>query len=285
VASRPGGAMLNTAVSLGRLGHTVDLISETGQDQIGDMIIDFLKRNAVNSEYIYRFPSGNTAIALAFLDAENNASYSFYKNYPRKRLGINYPDFRANDILLFGSFFAITKEVRKPLLKLLDLARSKGMIIIYDPNFRKSSLGSLPSVKNYIMENISFADIIRGSDEDFKFIFNSDSASQTHDILVKHNCENLIYTRGAKNVVVKTTRFSVNIQVSDIHPVSTIGAGDTFNAGLIHSLLKNKIEYCDIRNMITDQWREVASAATDFATNVCLGYDNYISTEFAENYS
>ena len=85
ISANPGGAMLNTAVSLGRLGLPVSLISELGKDKVGENIIQFLKSNNVDADNIFRFSKGNTALALAFLDDKNNASYDFYKSYPVKR--------------------------------------------------------------------------------------------------------------------------------------------------------------------------------------------------------
>lgn len=103
----PGGAMLNTSVSLGRMKLPVSLITEIGNDSIGDIIAEFLNRNSVNTTYIYRFDEGKTAISLAFLTEEKDAAYSFYKQYPEKRLDQNIPEFQNGDLVLFGSFFSL----------------------------------------------------------------------------------------------------------------------------------------------------------------------------------
>ncbi len=103
---------------------------------------------------------------MLYLDEQENASYTFYKNYPRERLNVDFPKVNKNDIILFGSFFAITHEVRSKLVEFIKSAKESGAIIIYDPNFRKPHLKELPEVKKYILENISLSDIVRGSDED-----------------------------------------------------------------------------------------------------------------------
>ncbi|MCD4705445.1 carbohydrate kinase, partial [bacterium] len=137
VSAKAGGAMLNTSVSLGRLDVPISFVSEIGEDQVGDLILDFLKNNNVDTNSIFRFRDGTTALALAFLDESENASYTFYKNYPDIRLDIKFPKINKNDIVLFGSFFAITHEVREKLLNFIKNAKEAGAIIIYDPNFRK----------------------------------------------------------------------------------------------------------------------------------------------------
>ena len=85
VVVRPGGAMLNTAVSLGRLNVDVRLITELGDDDTSKMIISFLQSNNVASEFVQSYNNNNTSLALAFLDANkigrldvwciNNRSY------------------------------------------------------------------------------------------------------------------------------------------------------------------------------------------------------------------
>ena len=67
--------------------------------------------------------------------------------------------------------------------------------------------------------------------------------------------------------------------------VSTIGAGDNFNAGIIYGLLKYNVRRCDLDTLPEETWSRIIRCGIDFATEVCGSYDNYISKEFAESYS
>jgi len=281
VAGRAGGAMLNSSICLGRLGVPVFFISEIGKDEVGNIIIDFLKQNKVNTEHIYKLSGGNTALAMAFLDKNENADYTFYKQYPEKRLGTNFPEVQENDIVLFGSFFAITKEVRDKLMKFINTAKSNGAIVLYDPNFRKFHLKDLPFVKKYITENIFNSSIVRGSDEDFKLIFNTDNPRDTFNIIRNNGCKILIYTSGDKNVQFVTEVIKLSIPVKKIKPVSTIGAGDTFNAGIIYGLYKNQINTSELYKVDFGLWKTIIQTAITFGTHVCQSFDNYLSVEFA----
>ena len=118
--AKAGGACLNTAVSLGRLGLPVQFIGEFGLDEVGNFIDNFLKENNVNTDSVYRYYDGKSALALAFLNENNDASYDFYKIYPEKRLNIEFPEIHQDDIVLFGSFYAITPEVRKKLIHFIQ---------------------------------------------------------------------------------------------------------------------------------------------------------------------
>lgn len=284
VSATPGGAMLNTSVSLGRLGLPVSFISEIGMDRIGQTIMQFLNKNNVNTDSVCQFHEGKTALAMAFLDEKENANYSFYKIYPEERLNLSFPDFQSNDILLFGSFFSITKEVRDPLVKILKAAKKNKAILIYDPNFRKPHLKDLPVVKKYIHENISYADIVRGSNEDFELIFGTKNPDDTFNEISKNGCHVLNYTCGEKSVEVRTNELRLSFPVPFVNLKSTIGAGDTFNSGIIYRLFKDKIDKRDISLINAVDWKSIVSTATSFAAEVCQSYDNYISVEKTKLY-
>lgn len=281
--AKPGGSMLNSAVSLGRIGLPVSFISEYGTDEIGNIIDAFLKENGVNTGFVHRFKEGNTALALAFLNERNDAHYSFYKDYPPKRFEISFPEFEAEDILLCGSFYAIAPEFRKKFLRLIKGARSKGAMIIYDPNFRKSHLIEIENLRPMIIENMKNASLVRGSDEDFRNIFGSENADTAWDE-VRNYCSCMVYTANADGVYVRTPSFSSRFNVKKITPVSTIGAGDNFNAGMITSFCLEKFRCEDLVTMGKNEWEKVISTAVEFATSVCLSYDNYIDGAFASKY-
>lgn len=283
VAANPGGAMLNTAVSLGRLGVDVYFISEYGSDSdpVGKQINKFLIQNQVNTDYSNRMVDGKSTIALAFLDNKNDAEYSFYHKPPENRL--NYPEieYEANDVLLFGSFFSITSEIRPFILYNLKKALNSGAIIIYDPNFRKPHLADLPQLKPMILENLKYPDIIRGSDKDFYLIFDAQNAQEAFYITSHESNASLIYTQNRNDVDVFTLSTRFTVQAKEIIPVSTVGAGDNFNAGVIWTIIRNGITKKDIENLPEIQWKKIIDNGIRFATDVCMSYNNYISIEFA----
>ena len=74
-AAKAGGSVLNSFVSMGRIGLPVSFISEYGIDDVGNLIDNFLKENGVNTSGVYRFIDGSTSLALAFLDHKSDAHY------------------------------------------------------------------------------------------------------------------------------------------------------------------------------------------------------------------
>jgi fructokinase len=281
VAARPGGSVLNAFISLGRLGWDPRFISEYGCDDVGGLIDSYLIDNGVDTTYVNRFSDGKSALALAFLNSEGNASYSFYKDFPKERLQVLPDDLNRESIILFGSIYASSPEVRDSVLKFLEMGRERGALIVYDPNFRQAHLPALAEMKPMIIENIEFADIIRGSDEDFSLIFGIEDPEKLRD-RIDTGSKILIYTRNAEGVRVihKSSRLSVPAQ--KIVPVSTIGAGDNFNAGIVHFLLRNGIRREDLDTISEEEMTMMAETGVLLSTHVCLHYDNYISRKFAD---
>ncbi len=149
--AKAGGACLNSAVTLGRLNLPVYFLGEYGMDEVGNIIDAFLKKNHVSTQYVYRYYGGKSTLALAFLNENNDASYDFYKIYPDKRLDVKFPAIQQDDIVLFGSIYAITLEVRSKLMEFIREANKKKAIVIYDPNFRKQHLHDLPKLRPLII--------------------------------------------------------------------------------------------------------------------------------------
>jgi fructokinase len=280
VAAKPGGSVLNAFVSLGRLGWNPAFISEYAQDAAGDLIESFLFENGVDTGFVRRYTEGKSAIALAFLDRDNNARYSFYKDFPKQRLQELPQQVAADDILLFGSIYASSREVRQAVLRFLETGRRSGCLIVYDPNFREAHLPELDELKPRILENIEYADIIRGSDEDFRLIFGLDDP-ETLVERIDTRSKILICTRTGNEVAVIHNSRRIDLPVKRIEPVSTIGAGDNFNAGLVHYLLNEGISRADLEGIGTREIRHMVETGIRFASHVCLHYDNYISSDFA----
>lgn len=281
LTASPGGSILNSLVSLGRLGLDVSFVSDYGKDDVGDLIDTFLKENQVNTEKVNRTEDHKSAISLAFLNENNDANYNFYKDFPEERLGNTEIEFCDEDILLFGSFFSLAKAPRKKLLSLLTQASDARTTIIYDPNFRKPHLKDLPDLLPLIKENISFADIVRGSDEDFYTIFGANSAEQAYQHLLENGCPNMIYTANKNQVVVLAPHVSLWLDVQPIKTLSTIGAGDNFNAGLIWTMVREELSTRDLEQLPASIWKKMAESGIAFSADVCKNMENYISVEFA----
>ena len=270
----PGGSTFNSIVSLGRAGVPCIMVTEVGGDHIGDMTCQFLRRNGVSDEFVCRHPGTKSHVTLAFLDENNDAQYTFYKDHASAALDGKLPEITTDDVVLFGSFFAINPAIRPAVSTLLRSARKAGAWLYYDINFRKTHIPNIPNVLPNIEENMRLADVVRGSKEDFEYLYGLHDADAIYE-KVKPFCDRFILTDGAREIrIYRIERTKVKIErfpVQAIETVSTVGAGDNFNAGYIYAKLQG-----------LNQPSERVQMAQRWSQDVCRQIGNNISDELAE---
>jgi len=272
----PGGSVFNAMVSLARCGIPALFISELGNDKVGRLIKDFMIENHLSPDYIDFFEDGSSPVALAFLDEQQNASYQFYKNFPRKRLQIKFPEIQADDILIISSYFAVNPVLRKRIIQLLTYAKQQKAIIYYDINFRKPHAEERLQLMPHFIENFKLSTIVRCSVEDLEVLFPGETVSEVYQKHISPYCRNFIVTQGEKEILLKTKTFEKSYPIEAFVPVSTIGAGDNFNAGLIFGLMQEKILLSDLINLSENQWDKLIDYGKKFAAAVCRSLENYI---------
>jgi len=283
-AAVPGGSVFNGMISLGRLNVPALFISETGNDKVGNIIKNFMKDSNLITDFINTFPDGKSPVSLAFLNEKNDAEYLFYKDYPSQRLDKAFPRIEADDILIFGSFYALNPQLRPGMMELLQEANDKKAIVYYDINFRQTHANEALRLSSTFIENFEFADIIRGSEDDFRYLYNLADVDKIYKDKIKFYTPYFIYTAAEKGVDVRGLNFTKHYPVKPLTPVSTIGAGDSFNAGVLFGLLRSRIRRQDLPTLTERDWDGIIQCGLDFSAEVCQSYDNYISREFAENY-
>lgn len=266
----PGGSTFNSIVSLGRAGVPCVMVTEVGGDHIGDIICRYLQDNGVSSEYVCRHPNVKSHISLAFLDEHNDAQYIFYKDHASVSLDGPLPVFGKDDVVLFGSFFAINPVIRTVVGGLLRAAREAGAWLYYDVNFRKPHIVDLPDVMPNIEENMRLADVVRGSMEDFDYLYGLHEGDEIYS-RVSQYCHKLILTDGARPIRLYTPNGCETYPVQTIETVSTVGAGDNFNAGYIYATMQGEQEETS-RIGMAQRWGQ----------DVCRQIGNNISDELVE---
>lgn len=261
----PGGSAFNSIVSLGRAGVPCAMVTEVGGDHIGDMICRYLRKNGVSDDFVHWHEGTKSHITLAFLDEHNDAQYIFYKDHASAALDGELPHIQADDIVLFGSFFAINPAIRPAVRAMLQEAHKMGAWLYYDINFRKTHIADIPEVMANIEENMRLANIVRGSMDDFGYLYNITDADAIYE-RVRPFCPNLILTDGAQAIRVYSHEGCETYSVSPIETVSTVGAGDNFNAGYIYAKLKG-IDDSAARIVMAQRWSQ----------DVCQQLENNIS--------
>lgn len=284
IGAYPGGSSFNALVSLGRSGIPATFIGEAGNDRVGQHVVQFLKENGVNADHVSIFPDSKSPISLAFLNEKNDAEYIFYKNHPNDKLDFAFPEIHRDDIVVFGSFYAVNPVIRPQVVALLDDARSKGAIVYYDVNFRSSHQHEVMKITPNLIENLEYADIVRGSHEDFGVLYKMTDPDKIYNAEISFYCKRFICTQGGNPVVLRAENGLKRIYpVEPSQTTSTIGAGDNFNAGFIYGLIKYGITRDQLERGLSEaQWDSLVDCAQEFSADCCKSLFNYVSKEFGE---
>lgn len=271
VSGTPGGSKLNTAVSLGRMQLPVSFISRAGSDRLGDLILYFLEGNGIDTSHFHLATDFRTNLALAFLDDTKNASYM---HYGEETKSYTYPGipFQNDDMLLFGSLFAVSGPSKLVTDSVIAQSENKDVLRIYDPNIRKKCSQGDPAFRQLAINRMYQAHVIKCSDEDLE------GMGLTIDKLRKMLPGSyIIITRQGDSVRFFHSDRELEVMPPDMQPVSTVGAGDGFNAGMIAALQKYGVKPTNMHALSQEGWKAVIGAGIDAATKVCSRRENYIA--------
>ena len=282
ISAIPGGSSFNAVISLGRSGVDASFIGETGNDRVGRNTIQFLRDNGCQADSVNVYPDSKSSLSLAFLNERNDAEYIFYKNHLRDRLDFSFPEVNEDDLILFGSFYALNPVIRPQVKSFLEYAHEQGAILYYDVNFRASHQHEVMKITPNLLENFELADIVRGSAEDFEYLFKKDAPEGIYRSQIAFYTKKFVYTHAAEPVdLFADGGFHKQYPIAPMETVSTIGAGDNFNAGFLYGLIKNNITRNDFNNGLSEQqWDEVLASALQFSAESCRSLYNYVSPEF-----
>ncbi len=191
--SAPGGLILNIAANLGRRRIPVSFVGEAARDRVGDILVEALTANGVDTASIDRYTDGVTPASLIFHNQGDDAlSIVRYGRNNNDSFDVVWPRIDADDILIFGGFYAIDPRVRPHLFEIVKHAAERKAIIVYVPGFAPEKEPRITRVMPSILENFEIADIVVTRNRDLNNIFgNGDDASAfkshisfyTHDFI------------------------------------------------------------------------------------------------------
>jgi fructokinase len=241
VVSRPdgsaqehvGGSPANVAVGLARLGHDVGLATMIGRDERGTRIADLLDGEGVvlTDGSVGR---RTTSVATSTLDATGAATYSFDLSW---ELDAGQPlDGLAH--VHTGSIAGTLEPGASAVLSILQNARA-GATISYDPNARPSLMGDPHDVRAKMEQLIGLSDVVKASDEDVAWLYDGAPLSDILRLWGLLGPTLVVVTRGDKGAVIglSTTGELSSIDAPAVEVRDTVGAGDSFMAGLLSGLL------------------------------------------------
>ncbi|CDN46281.1 carbohydrate kinase family protein [Neorhizobium galegae] len=231
-----GGAIFNTAIALGRLGQPTAFFTGISDDLMGDVLRDTLAKSGVDYS-LAAVSSRPTTIAFVKL-VNGQATYAFYDEGTAGRM-ITEADLPALgddcEAMHFGAISLIPEPCGATYEALMAREYRK-RVISFDPNIRPGFIKDKPKHMDRVRRMAAMSDIIKFSDEDLDWF----GMQGDHDALAAHWLEQgaklVVLTRGADGATGYTKNFKVSVPSERVTVVDTVGAGDTFDAGILASL-------------------------------------------------
>lgn len=229
----PGGSPMNVAITLGRLGRRVDLLTWFGKDERGDVIYNHLGASRVNV-----LPGSDAApatpVAVATVDADGVATYEFdltWQVSPGWETEVGDPV-----VVHTGSIAAVLPPGGEDVLALLR-AKREASTITYDPNLRPALMGTPDDVRPLVEALIATSDVVKVSDEDLAWLFaGEDPETVARDWLLL-GPSLVVVTHGGEGAwAVTRSGESLTVAAPKVQVADTVGAGDSFMGGLIDGL-------------------------------------------------
>jgi fructokinase len=231
--AHPGGSPLNVAVGCARLDLRTKLVTHFAEDRYGRMIADHLDSNGVGSIVGGSEP---TSTALASLDAAGAAQYTFSISWDIN--GASIPALTAAESSLHvhtGSIATALPPGNKSVRGLVDAARPHATIS-FDPNCRPAISPDVAAAREQAEDFVAASDIVKASNEDLLWLYPNRTLEESMAAWLDLGPSLVALTRGAKGPVLMTGQGRVEMPGESIAVADTVGAGDSFMAGLISGL-------------------------------------------------
>lgn len=261
-----GGSPYNVAVALGRLGIDVGYVTQLSNDMFGDMLEEHLKNNHVRTNYIKRTNAPST-LAFVKTTANQEPEYAFYSNNAADVILTNndLPKNINTKIHHFGSI-SIAQEPCGTAFE--NYITDLNGFVSFDPNIRPSLI---PDRKKYLerFNNIlQKTNLLRMSLCDFQWLFPKESKESFVDRMFKQNIHLVAITAGENGSWIYTPDHTIFQEASNIKVMDTIGAGDTYTAGLL-SVLVNYVKNNKVELITKEILNEAICTATVAAAINC----------------
>ena len=232
-----GGSCFNVAVGMARLGAPVGFVGGISTDLFGRMIAEHAQASQVDLRYAARSDRPTT---LAFVRSINGEPhYAFYDEGTASRHWIHQPGsipFAEIDALHVGSTTLVHRAGAAQAMALIDEARGLATVS-FDPNCRPNLVHDKADYVDHMDQFAARADVVRLSDSDFAYLYGGSDYAGRAEALFAAGTQLLIVTRGVRGALAwHRNAGAIEVEAPPVNVVDTVGAGDSFQAGLLFAL-------------------------------------------------
>ena len=268
--ANPGGAPCNVLSMLQRLGKKTAFIGKVGKDAFGEMLKEVVEAQGIDTTNLLMDETVPTTLAFVHTEKNGDRSFSFYRNPGADMMlrseEINMDVLKNATIFHFGTLSMTEEQVAAATKTAVQKAKEAGSIISFDPNLRPPLWKSLEMAKEKMWYGISQCDILKISDDEIAFLTGTEDIDiGISRILEKYQPSLLCATmgrNGSKAYFKGKTVFAKPFLREDT--VETTGAGDTFMACVLNTVLEKNMD--DLTEEDLSTMLEFANGASSIIT-------------------
>jgi fructokinase len=253
----PGGGPYNVAIGLARLGHRARLMARLAGTAFGRILHDHAEAEGVD---LHAAPAAAepATLSVVSLDAQARASYDFYMDgtadwqWTAEETGRAPADSAA---FFFGSIASWTPPGDARILDLARRLRDRDVLIFYDPNVRPGLLVDPGHGRRVAERAIGLAHLVKASSDDIAWLYPDLAPGDVARRWLELGAAVVVITSSADGAFAYTADGrQVRRPALDVVVVDTVGAGDSFTAGLIGSLISRDVDTpAGLRHCAADQ--------------------------------
>ncbi|MGV2872172.1 carbohydrate kinase family protein [Colwellia sp. E150_009] len=240
-----GGAPANVAVAYAKLGGIGYFAGGISKDNFGNMLIQQLEHEGVNTTFVKRIPDANTALVLVSLDQYGERTFNFYRHNTADtyygKTQIDNIDWQNVGIFHYCSNTLTNESMYLDTLYAIQNAKSNNALVSFDVNLRQQLWHNLALLPEYVEACIQKSDVVKLSKDEAKYLANIKKVTIEDYVnyLLSLGAKLIIITDGENAVNVTSTHFSEKLNVPKVSALDTTGAGDSFISGFLFSLTQS----------------------------------------------
>lgn len=246
---KPGGAPANVAVAARRLGASAAFIGKVGDDAFGQLLIDTLASEGVETQAMRVDPEARTTMAFIAMPDEHHAEFVFYRN-PGADMMLR-PDeldealLRTTRAFHFGSISLISEPSRSATLRAIEIARDAGALVSFDVNYRPSLWPQPETAATTIREALPLAHLVKVNDDELGLLTEERDAATGSPLLLALGPQACVVTHGARGTYYRTRDSDGFVPAYPVETVDAVGCGDAFMAGLLVRLVTGEVPWTE----------------------------------------
>jgi fructokinase len=270
-----GGSSLNVATATSRLGQATTFLTQISSDLFGASLREHMTKNGIDTSHVLQ-SDGHTTLAFVeerdgqahFSFMNSRAADTMYDPQPRPVLPNNLK------FMQFGSISLLTDPTSSSITEIIGKHRSSlnhNVTVVFDPNCRPALTPDLEGYKRKLRNWLRLAHVVKVSDQDLGWLEPDKALDDVAAEWIAQGPSVVIITRGEHgSSLYRAGHERLQVPTPKVSVIDTVGAGDTYTAGLMVSLLEHGHERAEQLATHSDQtWLEVMQFAAQAAAINC----------------